>query len=155
MKTRNLELYVGTFVLFGIISLLMLALQVSGLSDFYRKDQGYEVKAIFQNIGGLKIRSKITIGGVAIGRVVDIKLEENDGEYEPIVYMSINPNVNNIPRDSSAKILTAGLLGDNYIGIELGQEQVPLKSGDVISLTSQAVLLEELISKFAVGSNIK
>jgi phospholipid/cholesterol/gamma-HCH transport system substrate-binding protein len=155
MKTRNLELYVGTFVLFGIISLLMLALQVSGLSDFYRKDQGYEVKAIFQNIGGLKIRSKITIGGVAIGRVVDIKLEENDGEYEPIVYMSINPNVNNIPRDSSAKILTAGLLGDNYIGIELGQEQIPLKSGDVISLTSQAVLLEELISKFAVGSNIK
>ena len=155
MKTRNLELYVGTFVLFGIISLLMLALQVSGLSDFYRKDQGYEVKAIFQNIGGLKIRSKITIGGVAIGRVVDIKLEENDGEYEPIVYMSINPNVNNIPRDSSAKILTAGLLGDNYIGIELGQEQVPLKSGDVISLTSQAVLLEELISKFAVGGNVK
>lgn len=155
MKTRNLELYVGTFVLFGIISLLMLALQVSGLSDFYRKDQGYEVKAIFQNIGGLKIRSKITIGGVTIGRVVDIKLEENDGEYEPIVYMSINPNVNNIPRDSSAKILTAGLLGDNYIGIELGQEQIPLKSGDVISLTSQAVLLEELISKFAVGSNIK
>ena len=155
MKTRNLELYVGTFVLFGIISLLMLALQVSGLSDFYRKDQGYEVKAIFQNIGGLKIRSKITIGGVAIGRVVDIKLEENDGEYEPIVYMSINPNVNNIPRDSSAKILTAGLLGDNYIGIELGQEQIPLKSGDVISLTSQAVLLEELISKFAVGGNVK
>ena len=155
MKTRNLELYVGTFVLFGIISLLMLALQVSGLSDFYRKDQGYEVKAIFQNIGGLKIRSKITIGGVTIGRVVDIKLEANDGEYEPVVYMSINQNVNNIPRDSSAKILTAGLLGDNYIGIELGQEQIPLKSGDVISLTSQAVLLEELISKFAVGSNIK
>ena len=155
MKTRNLELYVGTFVLFGIISLLMLALQVSGLSDFYRKDQGYEVKAIFQNIGGLKIRSKITIGGVTIGRVVDIKLEANDGEYEPVVYMSINQNVNNIPRDSSAKILTAGLLGDNYIGIELGQEQVPLKSGDVISLTSQAVLLEELISKFAVGGNVK
>jgi phospholipid/cholesterol/gamma-HCH transport system substrate-binding protein len=155
MKTRNLELYVGAFVLFGIISLLMLALQVSGLSDFYRPNKGYGVKAIFQNIGGLKVRSKVTIGGVTIGRVEDIKLESNDGDYEPVVYMSIDQHVNNIPKDSSAKILTAGLLGDNYVGIELGQEQEPLKAGDVITLTSQAVLLEELISKFAVGGNTK
>lgn len=152
MKMRTVEISVGLFVILGIASLLMLALQVSGLSDFYRADSGYKIKAVFQNIGGLKVRSKVTVGGVRIGRVTAILLEQNKlHEYQPVVEMSIDTKVNNLPKDSSAKILTAGLLGDNYVGIELGQEEEFLAEGDTITLTSQAMVLEDLISKFAVS----
>lgn len=152
MKLRTIEVLVGLFVVLGIASLLMLSLQVSGLSDFYRDDSGYKIKAIFQNIGGLKVRSKVTLGGVRIGRVTNIGLEENEyNEYQPVVEMSIDSSIKNLPKDSTAKILTAGLLGDNYVGIETGQEEDYLVEGDVISLTSQAVVLEDLISKFAVS----
>ena len=152
MKNRTIEIWVGFFVLIGIASLLMLALQVSGLSSFYRQDSGYKISAVFQNIGGLKVRSKVTLGGVKIGRVTDIDLQQNEyKEYQPVVEMTINSTVKNLPADSTAKILTAGLLGDNYIGIELGQDERYLEDGDTITLTSQALLLEDLISKFAVG----
>ena len=152
MKTRTVEILVGAFVVFGIASLLMLALQVSGLGSFYHRDEGYKVSAVFQNIGGLKVRAKITIGGVRIGRVTAIELKENEyHEYQPIVEMTINSAIQNLPKDSMAKILTAGLLGDNYIGIDPGRDEKFLKDGDVITLTTQALLLEELISKFAVG----
>lgn len=152
MKTRVIEFWVGLFVILGIASLLMLALQVSGLADFYKKENGYKIKAQFTNIGSLKVRSKVTIGGVTIGRVTDIKLDVNEfEEYNAIVEISINNDVNKIPKDSSAKILTAGLLGDNYIGIIPGQDEEFLKQGDTIVLTSQALILEDLISKFAVG----
>lgn len=152
MKTRTVEIWVGFFVVLGIAALLMLALQVSGLGSFYQRDDGYTVSAVFQNIGGLKVRSKVTVGGVKIGRVTAINLKQNEyKEYQPIVDMTINSSVKNLPKDSIAKILTAGLLGDNYIGIELGRDETFLENGDVITLTSQALLLEELISKFAVG----
>lgn len=151
MKMRTVEILVGLFVVLGIASLLMLSLQVSGLADFYRDDSGYRIKAIFQNIGGLKVRSKVTVGGVRIGRVTKILLEKNQyGEYMPAVELSIDANVT-LPKDSSAKILTSGLLGDNYVGVEPGQEEVFLVEGDIITLTSQAVILEDLISKFAVN----
>lgn len=156
MKIKRLEVWVGLFVVLGIASLLMLALQVSGLSDFYRKDQGYMVKAAFTNIGGLKVRSRVTIGGVTIGRVADINLAQNSyGEYQAVVTLSIFKDMNKIPDDSSAKILTAGLLGDNYIGIVPGQSETFLTADSNIELTSQAILLEDLISKFAVGGNSK
>lgn len=156
MKIKRLEVWVGLFVVLGIASLLMLALQVSGLSDFYSEDQGYSVKAAFSNIGGLKVRSKVTIGGVTVGRVMGIALQQNEyGEYQAIVSLSIDKRFTNIPEDSSAKILTAGLLGDNYVGIVPGQAPDFLQQGSVIELTSQAILLEDLISKFAVGGNTK
>ena len=152
MKTRTVEIWVGFFVVLGIASLLMLALQVSGLSHFYEKNEGYKISAVFQNIGGLKVRSKITLGGVKIGRVSAISLQQNEyKEYQPVVEMMIDATVKNLPKDSTAKILTAGLLGDNYIGIEAGQDEKFLEDGDTITLTSQALLLEELISKFVVG----
>lgn len=152
MKTRTVEIWVGFFVVLGIASLLMLALQVSGLGSFYQRDGGYKLYAVFQNIGGLKPRSKITLGGVKIGRVTAITLKQNEyKEYQPVVEMTINSTIKNLPKDSTAKILTAGLLGDNYIGIELGRDEKFLEAGDVITLTTQALLLEELISKFAVG----
>jgi phospholipid/cholesterol/gamma-HCH transport system substrate-binding protein len=152
MKTRTVEIWVGFFVVLGITSLLMLALQVSGLSSFYHRDEGYKISASFQNIGGLKVRSKVTLGGVRIGRVTAINLKQNSyKEYQPVVEMTISSVIKNLPKDSTAKILTAGLLGDNYIGIEPGQDDKFLEDGDFITLTSQALLLEELISKFAVG----
>jgi phospholipid/cholesterol/gamma-HCH transport system substrate-binding protein len=152
MKLNRFEIWVGFFVVLGIASLLMLALQVSGLSNFYNTESGYEVKASFANIGGLKVRSKVTISGVTVGRVVSIALDQNQyGEYNALVTLSINDHFNKIPEDSSAKILTAGLLGDNYIGIVPGQAEEYLKNGSTLELTSQAMLLEDLISKFAVG----
>jgi len=152
MKMRTIEIAVGLFVVLGIAALLMLSLQVSGLSEFYRTDNGYKIKAVFQNIGGLKVRSKITVSGVRIGRVTGILLEQNQmKEYQAVVEMTIDKSVTNLPKDSSAKILTSGLLGDNYVGIEPGHEEAYLVDGDTITLTSQAIVLEDLISKFAVS----
>ncbi len=153
MKTKIIEFWVGLFVILGICSLLMLALQVSGLTSIYQ-EKGYSLKALFKNIGGLKVKSKVTINGVKIGTVVKINLVHDEfNEYQALVEMNINKAYNNLPKDSSAKILTAGLLGDNYVGIEPGMEDTFFKPGDVIELTQQAILLEDLISKFAVGSN--
>lgn len=152
MKTKIIEFWVGLFVLLGILSLLVLALQVSGLTNLYH-EKGYVLKAVFKNIGSLKVRAKVTINGVKIGTVEKISLIHNEfNEYQALIEMNINREYRNLPRDSSAKILTAGLLGDNYISIEPGMEDTFLKPGDVIELTQQAVLLEDLISKFAVGS---
>ena len=156
MKIKRIEVWVGLFVVMGIAALLMLALQVSGLSDFYNVRKGYTVYASFTNIGGLKIRSKVTISGVTIGRVVGVSLQANNyGEYHALVELSIDSSINKIPDDSSAKILTAGLLGDNYIGIVPGQSKEFLHEGSTIELTSQALLLEDLVSKFAVGGASK
>ena len=151
MKTRLIEIWVGIFVVLGISSLLMLALQVSGLSDFYQEDSGYELKAEFQNIGGLKPRSKVTIGGVTVGRVIQINLQPDGFQgYSAIVTMSIDKAIK-IPDDSLMKILTAGLLGDNYIGVVPGESDFHFKEGMTVTMTSSAILLEDLISKFAVG----
>lgn len=153
MKSRRLEIWVGIFVTIGIAAFVMLALQVSGLSNLYRGNDGYNVTAGFTNIGALKPRSKVTVNGVTVGRVESITLAVNSyGEYQAMVLLSINNKFNKIPDDSSAKILTAGLLGDNYIGIEPGHSEVFLSDGSKIEMTTQAVLLEDLISKFATGN---
>jgi phospholipid/cholesterol/gamma-HCH transport system substrate-binding protein len=152
MKSRKLEIWVGLFVVLSIAALLMLALQVSGLSNFCSAKGGYTVKAYFANIGGLKVRSKVTVSGVTIGRVESIELEENSyGEYQAVVAFVIDTDFSKIPADSSAKILTSGLLGDNYIGLVPGHSDKFLAEGSAIEFTTQAVLLEDLISKFATG----
>lgn len=153
MKTKTIEFWVGLLVLLGVGSLLMLALQVSGLTDFY-KEKGYALKAVFKNIGGLKVKSKVTINGVKVGVVSNITLIKDEfNEYHALVEMEINKTYRGLPKDSSAKILTAGLLGDNYVGLDPGMEETVLKPGDTIELTQQAILLEDLISKFAVNSS--
>lgn len=153
MKTRTIEIAVGVLVALGIASLLMLAMQVSGLSDFYSENSGYKLSAVFKNIGGLKVKSKVTVGGVTVGRVTNITLVADEGEYNPLVEMAIDNNINQIPVDSTASILTAGLLGDNYIGIEIGMDDEFFANNDVITLTNQAILLEDLISKFALNKD--
>lgn len=152
MKTRNLEIWVGIFVVLSVAAFLLLALQVSGLGCLYSNGNSYTVTAAFENIGALKPRSKVTISGVTVGRVESISLKVNEyGEYQAIVAINIDADFSKVPDDSSAKILTAGLLGDNYISIVPGHSENFLKNDSKIELTSQAVLLEDLISKFATA----
>lgn len=155
MRTRLIELWVGIFVVLAVAAFLMLALQVSGLSDFSLHRKGYMVKAEFTNIGGLKARSKVVISGVTVGRVTNISLHKNDyDEFVALVNMMIFDEFNKIPSDSSAKILTSGLLGDNYVSIEPGFDEEFLHNDSYIELTSQAVILEDLISKFLTGNGV-
>lgn len=153
MKLRTAEITVGLFMLAGILSLLMLALQVSGLSFFLKEEPGYKVQAEFSNIGALKVRAKVSIGGVVVGRVVKIALEPET--FNATVWMAVDPSrVENLPADTQASILTAGLLGDNYISLTPGfNDKEYLKEGDVIPIgsTNSAVILENLLSKFLAG----
>jgi len=150
MKMRTLEITVGAFMIAGILSLLMLALQVSGLNNFFREEPGYHIQAEFTNIGSLKVRAKVSLGGVMVGRVVKIGLEPKT--FNAKVWMTIDPKrVEQLPVDSRASILTAGLLGDNYISLTPGfSENDFLKEGDLIPIdsTDSAVIMEQLVSKF-------
>lgn len=149
MQKRIIEITVGIFVLLGMLALLILAVKVSGLNDFYKSKGGYKITAEFSNIGGLKPRAKVSIAGVAIGRVTDIYFDKET--YNAVVTMLIDNNFDNIPEDSEASIKTSGLLGDNYISITPGMSMDEFfKEGDHIDVgnTLQAVVLEDLINKF-------
>jgi phospholipid/cholesterol/gamma-HCH transport system substrate-binding protein len=157
IKSRTAEITVGIFMIAGILSLLMLALQVSGLSFFLKDDPGYKIKGEFSNIGALKVRAKVALGGVVVGRVVKIALEPET--FNATVWMTVDPNrVDNLPVDTQASILTAGLLGDNYISLTPGfDESEYLKEGSTISIgnTNSAVILEQILSKFLAGQASK
>jgi len=150
-QLKSIEITVGVFMIAGLTALLMLALRVSGLNDVYTRDAGYTVTAIFDNAGGLKAKAKVTVAGVSVGRVVDVNLDKNS--YLASVTMKINPKIDNLPEDTRASILTAGLLGDNYIGLSPGFSQTMLKEGNSIpqTQTNSAIILEDLISKFISG----
>lgn len=154
MATRMIEITVGFFVLLGVLALMVLAVQVSGLTDFNGASSGYSVTADFENIGGLKVRSKVTLNGVQVGRVTQIQLHEQKTPsgtlFNARATLSFNKKMNNIPSDVHANIYTAGLLGDNYIALEPGFSEELLKNGGHIPLenTQSAVILENLISKF-------
>jgi len=152
-KTKAVELTVGALMIAGILSLLMLALQVSGLGNFFRTDMaGYSVKAHFSNIGGLKIRAKVSVAGVVVGRVIDIQLDPKTFEAE--VTLTLDPKQNRLPVDTHASIMTSGLLGDNYIALSPGYDERDfLKEGGMIALenTDSALVLEQLISKFVAN----
>ncbi len=153
---RTVEITVGLFLIAGILSLLMLSLQVSGLSHFLREEPGYKIKADFANIGGLKIRGRVTLAGVVIGRVSHIELEPQS--FNATVTLTINPKVTYLPLDTRASIQTAGLLGDNYISLTPGFDQHAfLKEGDVIPAenTDSAIVLENLVSQFLAGQASK
>lgn len=144
MNKRGIETLVGLFVLLGMAGLVFLALKAANLASFGTQ-QGYRVQARFDNIGGLKARSPIRSAGVLVGRVVDIRLDPST--FQGLVTMELNSSVS-FPKDSSAKILTAGLLGDQYIGIEPGSATANLAAGDTITQTQSAVVLENLIGQF-------
>ena len=148
MRTRTLELTVGAFMLAGVLALVFLALQVSGLSA-NNSEETYRVKAKFENIGGLTPRAKVTMAGVVIGRVSTIYLDHED--FVGVVEMDIYKSVNNLSTDTSASILTAGVLGEKYIGLSVGAEEEFLKEGSEIVDTQSALVLEDLIAKFVVG----
>ena len=151
MKTRTVEIVVGLFLLAGILSLVMLAFQVSGLANVVGRN-GYEVKADFDNIGDLRIHAPVSIGGVHVGEVMGIQL--NPSTFKAVVTMHIDPNQNAIPTDSSASIFTEGLLGSNYISLTPGFSDTNLKNGDKIQTTHSALILENLIGQlmYKIGS---
>ncbi|PCJ39484.1 MAG: outer membrane lipid asymmetry maintenance protein MlaD, partial [Moraxellaceae bacterium] len=143
MRTRTLEAFVGAFMLAGFAALIFLALKVSGLT-LASADNSYRINARFENIGGLTVRAKVTMAGVAIGRVTNIYLDKED--FVGVVEMDIYSQYDNLSTDSTASILTAGILGEKYIGISVGAEEEFLGDGDEIDDTQSALVLEELIS---------
>ncbi len=145
MRTRTLEMAVGLFLVAGFVALFFLAIKVSGLSDETSRPS-YRLYASFQNAGGLTVRAKVTMAGVAIGRVSGITLDPKTLKAK--VALDIYKDVNSIDNDSVASILTAGLLGEKYIGIVPGAGDETLKDGDEIEQTQSSLVLEDLIGKF-------
>jgi phospholipid/cholesterol/gamma-HCH transport system substrate-binding protein len=144
-QTKTTELLVGMFVAAGIAALFVLAMKVSNLSSFAQADT-YTVTAHFENIGGLKVRSPVTIGGVRVGRVSDI--EYDTMRFEARVSLELDQKYDSLPEDTSASIYTAGLLGEQYIGLEPGGSPDVLVDGAEIELTQSALIMEKLVSKF-------
>jgi phospholipid/cholesterol/gamma-HCH transport system substrate-binding protein len=148
MDRKFVELWVGVFVAAGLAALAMLAFKVGNLSAG-EVVNAYRVTAQFDNIGGLKVKAPVTLAGVRIGRVSNIVIDKQ--RYRAVVELSIEGNYDNLPKDSSASILTSGLLGDQYIGLEPGGSEENLKSGDQIMTTTSALVLEKLIGQFLFG----
>ena len=144
MNRTVLDLWVGFFVAIGIAAIMFLALQVGNLSSGHLSDT-YVLHAKFDNIGGLKVRGPVKSAGVVIGRITDIRFEPSS--YEAVVTMNIDGRYQ-FPRDTFASINTAGLLGEQYIGFDVGGDDKMLKAGDTITKTQSAVVLEKLISQF-------
>jgi phospholipid/cholesterol/gamma-HCH transport system substrate-binding protein len=144
MNKTKLDLWVGLFVAAGIVALLFLALKV-GSTSALNSAEGYEVIARFENIGGLKPRAPVKVAGVVVGRVADIQFD--DDNYEAVVTLRLDKRYV-FPKDSSAAILTSGLLGEQYVGLEAGGDSVKLKAKDRILITQDAVVLENLIGRF-------
>lgn len=145
MRARTLEMWVGLFLVAGFAALFFLAIKVSGLAE-ETSQPSYRLYASFQNAGGLTVRAKVTMAGVVIGRVSSITLDPKT--FKAKVGMDIYNSVNEIDTDAVASILTAGLLGEKYIGIVPGSETTFLKEGDEIEQTQSSLVLEDLIGKF-------
>lgn len=144
MNRALLDLWVGIFVVAGIGALMFLALKVGSMNTVDAKDS-YQVTALFENIGGLKARAPVKSAGVVVGRVSSINFD--DKTYEAEVTFNLDKRYS-FPTDTTASILTSGLLGEQYIGLEAGGESVKLKNGDRLKLTQSAVVLENLIGQF-------
>ena len=144
MGKKGIETLVGIFVLLGALAVVFLALKAANLASFTTSGT-YTVLARFDNIGGLKVRAPVKSAGVTVGRVASISLDTKT--YQGLVTLEINQGFT-FPKDTSAKILTAGLLGDQYIGLEPGGDDKNLGSGDTIKMTQSAVVLENLIGQF-------
>ncbi|MBL8361157.1 MAG: outer membrane lipid asymmetry maintenance protein MlaD [Rubrivivax sp.] len=147
MARRNIEVLVGLFVLLGIGGLLFLALKTANLGNIGRGST-YTLQARFDNIGGLKVRAPVRSAGVTVGNVTAIGLDPKT--YQGVVTLEVQRSYQ-FPKDTSAKILTAGLLGDQYIGLEPGGDDKNLESGQTIAQTQSAVVLENLIGQFLTG----
>ena len=148
MNQRVIDFWVGLFVLIGFCSLLVLALKVGNLG-FGTSGASYVVSAKFDNVGGLKVRAPVRASGVTIGKVAAISF---DGEaYQATVTMAVDATYR-FPIDTSASVLTSGVLGENYIGLDAGAEEEYLADGDHIDITQSAVVLERVIGRFLYDS---
>jgi phospholipid/cholesterol/gamma-HCH transport system substrate-binding protein len=147
MQKRGIDLMVGLFVLLGAAALIFLAFKAANLTSF-SSGKTYPIVAKFDNIGGLKPRAPVKSAGVVVGRVGQVVFENKS--FRASVTLDIDSNYK-FPKDSSAKILTSGLLGEQYIGIEPGGDEKDLASGEVVKMTQSAVVLENLISQFIYG----
>jgi len=144
MNRTVLDLWVGFFVAIGLAAVLFLALKVGNLSSGHLSDT-YVLHAKFDNIGGLKVRGPVKSAGVVVGRIVDIKFDTTT--YEAVVTMNVDGRYQ-FPKDTFAAIYTAGLLGEQFVGLDVGGDEKMLKPGDTIAKTQSAVVLEKLISQF-------
>jgi phospholipid/cholesterol/gamma-HCH transport system substrate-binding protein len=144
MQRKRIDYWVGFFVVLGAAAVVFLALKAANLLT-WSWTPGYTVVANFDNIGGLKRQAAVKSAGVVVGRVQSIDLDNKT--YQARVTLSMDKNFQ-FPKDTSAKILTAGLLGEQYIGLEPGYETKPLADGEVIEQTQSALVLESLISQF-------
>ncbi|NNJ91463.1 MAG: outer membrane lipid asymmetry maintenance protein MlaD [Gammaproteobacteria bacterium] len=144
-QSRNLEFMVGIFVAAGIVALFFLALQVSNLGTV-SAGEGYNVEARFDNIGGIKVKAPVTMAGVKVGQVTGITFDKET--FEAVVTLNIDGQYDQIPDDTFAKIFTAGLLGEQYIGLDAGGSDLYLEEGGRLQLTQSALVLEEVIGQF-------
>ena len=148
-QTRSVELGTGLFVLLGMSALFFLITQTTG-SDAFSTNESYSVTARFQNVGSLKPRAPVAMSGVTIGRVRDVRFDPVG--LEAVVSFEIDSEYDQIPDDSDASILTAGLLGSQYIGLQAGGSEFYLEEGSEVQFTQSAVVLENLISKYLFNS---
>ncbi|MBK6961740.1 MAG: outer membrane lipid asymmetry maintenance protein MlaD [Gammaproteobacteria bacterium] len=147
-SSHQIEFTAGLFLLLGIAALVFLALHATDGGAL--KDGGYRVVADFSNVGGLKARANVSLGGVRVGSVESIDLDPET--FSARVVMIIGDRFRTLPEDTSASILTSGILGDQYIGLEPGGAPDMLKDGDKIMITQSALVLEQLISRFLFNS---
>lgn len=153
MKRSIIDLWVGIFVIIGIICITFLSLKVANISSFSTKDSGtYTVYANFNNIGSLTTNAPVKVSGFTVGRVTEIGLDPKT--YQAKVTMQLNKQYE-FTTDSSAEILTTGLLGEQYVGLQSGADIDYLRNGDTITLTSSAMVLEQLIGKFMTSMGSK
>ena len=144
MGKKSVETFVGIFVLLGMLGIVFLALKAANLGSF-SSGETYAVTAFFDNVGALKVRAPVRSAGVTVGRVASIRLDSK--LYQGVVQLDIQRDVQ-FPTDSSFRILTSGLLGDQYVGVEPGGQEKMLAAGDQTKQTQSAVVLESLISQF-------
>ena len=147
MNRKSIDLMVGLFVLLGFGALVFLALKAANLASF-NLSETYDISARFDNIGGLKVRAPVKSAGVVVGRVSAIRFD--DKQYQALGTLAMDKNYV-FPKDSSAKILTSGLLGEQYVGLEAGGDKANLAASDTITMTQSAVVLENLIGQFLYG----
>ncbi|HMK14543.1 MAG TPA: outer membrane lipid asymmetry maintenance protein MlaD [Burkholderiales bacterium] len=145
MGSKTLDLWAGIFVFAGIVALFMLAFKVGNLSSFSLSSNNYVLYANFENIGGLKVRAPVKSAGVVVGRIADIRFDNKD--YVAKVTLSLDKRFQ-FPKDTFASILTSGLLGEQYVGLDAGGDSEFLQPGETIKKTQSAVVLEKLIGQF-------
>lgn len=148
MGTRSQDVWVGIFVTLGIAALLFLALRASNLVDYSTGDT-YRLHASFDNVGGLRARAPVTIGGVRIGRVISIDYDLEN--FRARVALEIDQRYDQLPEDSTASIRTAGLIGEQFVSVEPGGAPEVLQDGDEVELTQSAIVIEQLIGQFLYG----